>query len=99
MDVSWPPFFSGKLRRNVATLLDLLPPSPINSNCTFARIEAAADVDPMISHQSVDVQLAKFVVEPLRHLVLLDSTSKTPHLLSSSTAWMNIEVTTYNLGS
>jgi len=35
MDVSWPPFSSGRLRRNVATLLDLFPPSPIKSLVQF----------------------------------------------------------------
>jgi len=32
------------------------------------HIEAAVDVDPMIFHQSVDVQLTKLIIEPLRRL-------------------------------
>jgi len=99
MDVSCPPVFSGKLRWNVATLLDLSPPSPNNSSCTFARIEAAVDVDPMTFHQSVDAQLAKFIFEPLRHLRSTGFDFKDSPLLSSLIAWMNIKVTTYNLGS
>ena len=33
-----------------------------------SHIEAAVDADPMIFHQSVDVQLAKLIIEPLRCL-------------------------------
>jgi len=98
MDVSWPPGFSGKLRRNVATLLDLSPPSPNNSNRTFACIEAAVDVDPMISHQSVDAQLAMFITEALRHL-RSGFDFKDSQMLPSSTAWMDIKIITYNPGS
>jgi len=32
------------------------------------QIEAAVDADPMIFQQSVDTQLAKLIIEPLRHL-------------------------------
>jgi len=42
----------------------------------FACIEAAVDVDPMISHQSVDAQLAKFIVKPLRHFRSTEFNSK-----------------------
>jgi len=32
------------------------------------QIEAAVDADPMIFQQSIDTQLAKLIIEPLRHL-------------------------------
>ena len=35
---------------------------------SLPHIEAAVDADPMIFHQSVDVQLAKLIVEPLYRL-------------------------------
>ena len=50
----------------------------------------------MIIHQSVDAQLAKFIVKPLRHLRFTGFDFKDSTFLSSSTAWMNIKVTTYN---
>jgi len=62
-------------------------------------IEASLDADPMTFHQSVDAQPANFIVEPLRHLRSTGFDFKDSPLLSSSTAWVNIKVTTYNLGS
>ena len=63
---------------------------------TRSQIEASLDADPMIFYQSVDAQLAKFITEPLRHL---RSTGFDFKDSPSLTAWMNIKVTTYNLGS
>jgi len=66
----------------------------------LSQIEASLDADPMTFHQSVDTQLAtKFIAEPLRRLRSTGFDFKDSPLLLSSTAWMNIEVITYNPGS
>jgi len=69
MDISWPPFSSGKLRRNVVTLLATIAYQMAHGVVTArSQIEASLDADPMTFHQSVDAQLAKFIVEHLCHL-------------------------------
>jgi len=69
MDVSWPPGFSGKLRQNVVTLLATISYQMARGVLAArSRIESAVDADSMTFHQSVDAQLAKCIVEPLRHL-------------------------------
>ena len=93
-------FFSGKLRRNLVTLLATIAYQMARGVLAArSQIEASLDVDPMIFHQSVDAQLAKFITEPLGRLPSTGFDFKDSPLLSSSTAWMNIEITTYNLGS
>jgi len=100
MDVSWPPFFlleTAAERRNITRVVATIAYQMARAVPAGSHIlKASLDSNPMNFHQSVDAQLAKFITESLRHL---DPTSKTPYLLSSSTAWINIKVTTYNPGS
>ena len=68
------------------------------SNITRFVATTSYQFQQMIFHQSIDAQLAKFIVKPLRHL-RSGFDFKDSQMLPSSTAWMDIKIITYNPGS